>query len=256
MLRAKTDRLSNIKNLNLWGNELENVEVLREMHNVEVLSLSVNKISSLKHFQSCTKLTELYLRKNSIHDLSEVNYLAGLKGLRVLWLWDNPCSEHPLYRPFIINTLPNLIKLDNTAITPEERQEALAKDFSDLKMIPKEEKSANGRVTPDRQARAPISVKHHHQPPPPQLEHQPHSYDIPPKESKRSGWQKRPSMPPAGHEPYKAPEVSPPPQPAVPAGSSSRNENILCAVLSLLKELDAKGLELVRRDIDRKQGRE
>ena len=70
LLRAKTDRLSNIKNLNLWGNELDNVDVLREMNNVEVLSLSVNKISSLKSFQYCTKLTELYLRKNNIQDLA------------------------------------------------------------------------------------------------------------------------------------------------------------------------------------------
>ena len=31
-----------------------------------------------------------------------------------------------------------------------------------------------------------------------------------------------------------------------------RNENILCAVLALLKELDENGLELVKRDIDRK----
>jgi hypothetical protein len=31
-----------------------------------------------------------------------------------------------------------------------------------------------------------------------------------------------------------------------------RNENILCAVLALLKELDESGLELVKRDIDRK----
>ena len=70
LLRAKTDRLANIKNLNLWGNELDNVDVLRDMSNVEVLSLSVNKISSLKSFQYCNKLTELYLRKNSIHDLA------------------------------------------------------------------------------------------------------------------------------------------------------------------------------------------
>ena len=37
-------------------------------------------------------------------------------------------------------------------------------------------------------------------------------------------------------------------------GSSNnyRNENILCAVLALLKELDESGLELVKRDIDRK----
>lgn len=132
LLRAKTDRLSNIKNLNLWGNELDNVAVLRDMNNVEVLSLSVNKISTLKDFSHCTKLTELYLRKNAIHDLREVNFLANLKYLRVLWLWDNPCSEHPLYRAFIISTIPTLIKLDNTAITPEERQQAMQNNFGEL----------------------------------------------------------------------------------------------------------------------------
>jgi len=36
------------------------------------------------------------------------------------------------------------------------------------------------------------------------------------------------------------------------AGGNYRNENILCAVLALLKELDESGLELVKRDIDRK----
>lgn len=36
------------------------------------------------------------------------------------------------------------------------------------------------------------------------------------------------------------------------ASGSYRNENILCAVLALLKELDESGLELVKRDIDRK----
>ncbi len=34
--------------------------------------------------------------------------------------------------------------------------------------------------------------------------------------------------------------------------SNYRNENILCAVLALLKELDESGLELVRRDVERK----
>ncbi len=38
-----------------------------------------------------------------------------------------------------------------------------------------------------------------------------------------------------------------------PANNNNyRNENILCAVLALLKELDESGLELVKRDIDRK----
>ena len=36
------------------------------------------------------------------------------------------------------------------------------------------------------------------------------------------------------------------------SSNNYRNENILCAVLALLKELDESGLELVKRDIDRK----
>ena len=40
--------------------------------------------------------------------------------------------------------------------------------------------------------------------------------------------------------------------PVISGISDYRNENILCAVLALLKELDENGLELVKRDIERK----
>lgn len=49
--------------------------------------------------------------------------------------------------------------------------------------------------------------------------------------------------------------VQPNPAPVVAVDNSvasQRNQNILCAVLALLKELDDSGLELVKRDIDRK----
>jgi hypothetical protein len=36
------------------------------------------------------------------------------------------------------------------------------------------------------------------------------------------------------------------------AGGNPRNQNILCAVLSLIKELDESGLEMVKRDVERK----
>jgi hypothetical protein len=113
-----------VKNLNLWGNDLEDIRLLRQMPNVEVLSLSVNKIASLKEFANCNKLQELYLRKNNIADLSEIRHLTNLPNLRVLWLWDNPCAEIPNYREIVIKVLPNLGKLDNTAITPEEKSAA------------------------------------------------------------------------------------------------------------------------------------
>jgi hypothetical protein len=41
---------------------------------------------------------------------------------------------------------------------------------------------------------------------------------------------------------------------SVPGPSAARADNILCAVLALIKELDQQGLELVRRAIEQRQG--
>ncbi len=119
--RAKTDNIQNIRNLNLWGNDLEDLGLLREMPNLEVLSISVNRITSLRDFSHSMSLQELYLRKNQIADLSEIRHLTDLPNLRVLWLSDNPCAQVPNYRTIVIKYLPRLEKLDNEVITEAER---------------------------------------------------------------------------------------------------------------------------------------
>lgn len=81
--KTRLDKLEDVKNLNLWGQDLDNVSVLAHLPNVEVLALSVNRISSLKDFRHCARLQELYLRKNEVADIHEVQFLAGLKDLRV-----------------------------------------------------------------------------------------------------------------------------------------------------------------------------
>ena len=53
----------------------------------------------------------------------------------MLWLWDNPIAQHPLYRQFIIKTLPNLLKLDNTPIGMEERMEIQQMTISDQDIV-------------------------------------------------------------------------------------------------------------------------
>ena len=63
------------------------------------------------------------MRKNLISDLTELKYLTYCPVLKVLWLQDNPIADHPLYRQYIIKMLPNLVKLDNDAVTPEEKAE-------------------------------------------------------------------------------------------------------------------------------------
>ena len=72
VMKCKSDKLHTIKNVNLWGNDIDNVSVLAELPAVEIVSLSLNKIHSLKDFARCPKLSEIYLRKNCISDLKEV----------------------------------------------------------------------------------------------------------------------------------------------------------------------------------------
>jgi hypothetical protein len=123
-MRTKSDKLDGVKNINLWGNELEDITVVKQMPNLEVVSLSVNKIRSLKDFGYLKNLRELYLRKNMITDLNEITYLSKCPNLRTLWLSENPIADMKGYRMFVINKLPQITKLDDNVITPEEKQAA------------------------------------------------------------------------------------------------------------------------------------
>ncbi|KAL0809888.1 hypothetical protein ABMA28_011367 [Loxostege sticticalis] len=123
--RSKQSDLSAIKKLNCWGAELGDVTLLRRMPNVEVLALSINKIRTLDDFAGCRRLRELYVRKNEIRDLHEIRHLRRLPDLTSLWLDENPCTQHPEYRMTVLRNLPNLEKLDNVPVHPEEVQEAM-----------------------------------------------------------------------------------------------------------------------------------
>jgi hypothetical protein len=122
------DSLKNVKNLNLWGQGLSDISVLQQMVNVEVVSMSVNDINSLKDFEHCFKLSELYLRKNNIGDLTEVAYLKDLPSLKVLWLCGNPCADVDDYRLKVLSVLDRLEKLDDQDVSPDERKQA--RDFA------------------------------------------------------------------------------------------------------------------------------
>jgi len=118
------DSLLAVRNLNKWASDLDDISILEQMPNVEVLSLSVNHIATLAHLKNCCKLRELYLRKNDITSLSELQNIQHIKSLRILWLSDNPCAQIKNYRQVVLSMLPQLTKLDDTDITEEERQQA------------------------------------------------------------------------------------------------------------------------------------
>ena len=122
--KVKSDRIESIRNLNLWGSNIEDISIIEEMPSLEIVSLSVNKIRTLRPFANLENLRELYLRRNLITNLNEIKYLTNCQNLNVLWLSENPICDNPNYRAVVICILPQLQKLDDIAITDEERDKA------------------------------------------------------------------------------------------------------------------------------------
>ena len=123
-----------IQKLNLWGNDLQDVAILKNLPNLEVIALTVNQIDSLKDFAPLHNLRELYLRRNFIPaSLHELRYLANLKSLKILNLGENPISAEqggiPFYRQVVLKHLPQLEKLDDVAVSYDEVQAAQELDM-------------------------------------------------------------------------------------------------------------------------------
>lgn len=120
--KTHTTSLADVRTLNMWGFELFDVSIVERLSNVETISLSLNKISTLKPFAGCYKLKSLYLRQNNVSDLDEIYYLSKLPNLRSLMLRDNPVSELPNYRSFVAKALPQLEKLDDIDISVSDKR--------------------------------------------------------------------------------------------------------------------------------------
>ncbi|GIL86656.1 hypothetical protein Vretifemale_14917 [Volvox reticuliferus] len=218
--KTRLDKLEEVKNLNLWGQDLDDCSILTKVPNLEVLSLSVNRLSSLKDFRHCSKLQELYLRKNDVKDLNEIQHLVHLKDLRVLWLSDNPCADHPNYKQFVARMLPNLQKLDND-------------DVSSIIL--------DAGPGPARNGSAPA--------PPASSYGTPHGEPASGRGSAGTSPSPSPSDQGAGTTPSSAS------RPAGGGGGGGRSsKNILYAVMALLGELDDEDLVYVRREIEQRIG--
>ncbi len=154
-MKTKTNRLETIKSLNLWGNDLEDISIVSQMQALEVLSLAVNKVSTLRDVQYCFNLKELYMRKNNLVSLAEVpRYLGGLPNLRKLSLSENPMAENnPKYRLYVIKALPLLENLDTTPVTQEERMKVEYLSLEDL-LQPSEYGGISPSKPPPRVAQA------------------------------------------------------------------------------------------------------
>ncbi|XP_008143882.2 cilia- and flagella-associated protein 410 isoform X2 [Eptesicus fuscus] len=228
--RAKASELHSVKKLNCWGSRLTDISICREMPSLEVITLSVNSVSTLEPVSRCQQLSELYLRRNHIASLSELSHLKGLPRLRVLWLAENPCcgADPHLYRMTVLRNLPNLQKLDNQTVTEEELSRALME--GEEVTAPSREGTGNGRPELSYALSAMNAA----------AETQGDALSYGEEEASIQG---QLGLKPPARDRF-------PSFPQREAVSSRKNRsNVLTAILLLLRDLDTEGLEAVHQTV-------
>ncbi|XP_078084939.1 cilia and flagella associated protein 410 isoform X2 [Mustelus asterias] len=209
------------------------------MPNIEVITLSVNNISSLVDFQYCQNISELYLRKNHIQSLAEICYLKGLHRLRVLWLSENPCcgTDPHKYRMTVLRNLPQLQKLDNQVVTEEELAQA-SEDGDEIAAVLSKE---------------PMEPTRHHSrresgtsEPSTEMESDVLSFRM----EETNKIREELGMKPLGRDKFSSSVAMK--ELNACNGAKRSTSNVLSAVLLLLKELDGDGLEIVHRTTEHK----
>lgn len=142
----------------------------------------------------------------------------NLKELRVLWLSDNPCADHPNYKQFVARLLPNLQKLDNDDVATILMDAAIP--------------GLAGNASVPTPASAPASPYGT----PGDRVHSPGSVTVASPSDNGTG-----ATPGSVGRPQNG-------------GGNRSSKNILYAVMALLGELDDDDLVYVRREIEQRLG--
>ncbi|XP_058231272.1 centriolin isoform X2 [Hemibagrus wyckioides] len=122
----KMERLHQLRELHLSNNRIRKIEGLEQMANLQILNLSNNSIEHVPLWlgKKLRSLQKLNLQKNKIFSLHELAKLKHLKSLTELMLAENPVSDLPHYRLFLVFHLRSLEFLDGQPISEQERVKA------------------------------------------------------------------------------------------------------------------------------------
>jgi len=112
---------ASIRELNLSGNQITDLNGLQDLPNLTSLNVENNCIMSLFPIAQCKNLTYINASGNKIEYARQGEFLFEIPYLNTLLLHQNPCHKKDHYRLRVIYRLPNLQRLDFTAVTAEER---------------------------------------------------------------------------------------------------------------------------------------
>ncbi|KAM7370800.1 hypothetical protein PAMP_010320 [Pampus punctatissimus] len=119
---SRSLRLSNNSISDLVGLQYTLGYFLAEPSQLGWLDLSFNKITCIDPVLcELHELRVLYLHGNGIWNLSEVDKLGDLQYLHTLTLHGNAIETSKGYRNHVISAMPQLRKMDFSAVTHEER---------------------------------------------------------------------------------------------------------------------------------------
>ncbi|NWU82807.1 CU002 protein, partial [Onychorhynchus coronatus] len=210
------------------------ISICRDLPNIEVITFSVNGISDLEPLTQCQNLSELYLRKNNITSLNELFHLKGLSRLRVLWLAENPCcgQDPHRYRMTVLRNLPGLQKLDNQAVTEEELSQALV-DGVEITAPPARRNVENGWSESTESSAAGSTAE-------------PGSELLSSSLEETNKIREELDMKPVPRDKYSFFS------PRETDCNRKKRNNVLNAILLLMKELDVEGLEIIQQTVVRR----
>mmetsp|Transcript_22872 Transcript_22872/g.33411 ORF Transcript_22872/g.33411 Transcript_22872/m.33411 type:complete len:248 (+) Transcript_22872:94-837(+) len=101
---------------------LDNFPRMRRLTTLLVNNNYVFRVGSIG--ENLPQLNTLVLTNNRIANLSEIDNIASLQNLECLSLMDNPVTQRPHYRLYVIHKMPQLKFLDFVKVKKVEREAA------------------------------------------------------------------------------------------------------------------------------------